>query len=239
MKNVVDDSGRFTERPHYAPHELDRIFESVVTSFLKEMNGTVCFPLSTLDLTSLLNRDAGKLEHLADISRLGGFEGATKFFPGSKPQVTIAEKLARGEKYVNRLRTALAHEYGHVYLHANLYEIREVAETSANAKRLSYVVRCKRRTMMSATSSNWMEWQANYACRALLMPASYVKRVVADYMEKNGLDRRVTTHSAHDEEVIDVVVEKFQVSRAAARARLVALNILACPDGITIPYLFP
>ena len=56
--NVPDKTGRFSQRPHYKPGELDRECEIIVTSFLQHRHGEAVFPVSTEDLTVLIERDA-------------------------------------------------------------------------------------------------------------------------------------------------------------------------------------
>lgn len=218
------------------------MFERIATEFLKEQTAAVRFPLSTADLWSLLKRGVRDLDQHTDSSKFGNrFEGITEFFYRGKPRVTIAGKLVRREKYANRLRTALAHEYDHVQLHAHLCKIGQVRTSTSmvDSEKRSIVIRCRRKTMIDAAPSNWMEWQASYACGALLMPMTYVKRLTPNYLAINGLEGLVASDSAHGEALICMVVEEFEVSRDAARVRLEALNILGSPAGTMIPYLFP
>ncbi len=54
VKFVRDTTGRFSQRPHYEPQELDRECEAIITKFLKDKYGKVEFPISTDDLTVLI-----------------------------------------------------------------------------------------------------------------------------------------------------------------------------------------
>ena len=56
VKYVPDRTGRFAQRPHFNPEELDRECESIIHNFLKENHGEVKFPVSTDDLTHLIER---------------------------------------------------------------------------------------------------------------------------------------------------------------------------------------
>ena len=38
---------------------------------------------------------------------------------------------------------------------------------------------CKRDSIMNARETDWMEWQAGYVCRALLMPVSPLRKLWA------------------------------------------------------------
>jgi len=42
---VRDLTGRFLQRPHYKPEELDRECESVISGFLKDLYGEVRYPV--------------------------------------------------------------------------------------------------------------------------------------------------------------------------------------------------
>ena len=57
VKYVPDRTGRFSQRPHYAPKELDRECENIIAGFLKERHGAAKYPVSTDDLTVLIERD--------------------------------------------------------------------------------------------------------------------------------------------------------------------------------------
>ena len=75
MRYVADRSGRFTQRPHYEPKELDRECEAIVSAFLRERHGSVAYPLTTDDLTVLIERDTESLDQYADLSAYGRFVG--------------------------------------------------------------------------------------------------------------------------------------------------------------------
>jgi Zn-dependent peptidase ImmA (M78 family) len=76
-------------------------------------------------LTVLIEREAEELDLHADLIADNDDEeihGVTWFFPGAKPKVQINRKLRREFRRANRYRTTLAHEYGHLLLHAWLYD---------------------------------------------------------------------------------------------------------------------
>src|SRR5690242_17696466 len=101
---VSDRTGRFPQRPHYKPAELDRECESIINAFLKDLHGKVEFPVSTDDLTKLIERDTSDFDSYADLSEFDtDVEGVTEFYRGRKPAVKVAAWLAEDSRYENRL----------------------------------------------------------------------------------------------------------------------------------------
>ena len=227
MRYVRDTTGRFSRRPHYQPEELDRECENIITKFLKDKHGKAEFPVTTDDLTLLIERDTEDFDSYADLTVYGNdVEGVTEFRPGKKPIVRISEDLSNDDRRENRLRTTLTHEYGHVHFHAYLWDVEppgdDLLQKNPNANKQI----CKRDTMLDATQTDWMEWQAGHACGAILMPVSRLRRVVGAYQEANNLFGVIGTSSEHGQALIASVREAFQVSADAARVRLLKLNIL-------------
>ncbi|MEZ5874814.1 MAG: ImmA/IrrE family metallo-endopeptidase [Hyphomicrobiales bacterium] len=232
VRYVRDTTGRFSQRPHYKPEELDRECENIITTFLEDRYGKAEFPVATDDLTILIERDTDDFDPYADLSVYGrDVEGVTEFQPGRKPIVRIAEGLSNDERRENRFRTTLTHEYGHVHFHAYLWEAEppgtDLLRRNPNANKQI----CKRDTMVDAVQSDWMEWQAGHVCGALLMPASHLRRVVANYQEANNLFGVIGTSSNHGQTLIAQIQEAFQVSADAARVRLLRLNILGATSA--------
>ena len=227
MRYVRDTTGRFSQRPHYQPEELDRECENIITKFLKDKHGKAEFPVTTDDLTLLIERDTEDFDSYADLTVYGNdVEGVTEFRPGKKPIVRISEDLSNDDRRENRLRTTLTHEYGHVHFHAYLWDFEppsaDLLRKNPNANKQI----CKRDTMLDAIQTDWMEWQAGHACGAILMPVSRLRRVVGAYQEANNLFGVIGTSSEHGQALIANVREAFQVSADAARVRLLKLNIL-------------
>ena len=225
---VTDRTGRFAQRPHYQPAELDRECEGVVSSFLRSLYGEVRFPISTDDLTRLIERDSEDLDLYADLSEFGpDVEGLTEFTPGRKPIVKISEKLSGDARYKNRLRTTLTHEYGHVKFHGYLWTIeppqKDYLRKNPNANKQI----CKRGDILNASQYDWMEWQAGYVCGALLMPVTQVTRIAVAYQESHGIFGAVLHSGQHGLALIDEIKTAFEVSADAARVRLTRLHVLS------------
>lgn len=227
VQYVPDKTGRFAQRPHYKPGELDRECENIISAFLRSRYGEVRFPVSTEDLTRLIELDTEDLDLYADLSEFGpDVEGVTEFMLGHKPSVAISERLSADARYENRLRTTLTHEYGHVKFHGYLWDIeppqRDLLKSNPHANKQI----CKRDDILNASQYDWMEWQAGYICGAILMPVMHVNRLVAAYQEDHGIFGAVQHGSREALDLIEAVKTGFEVSADAARVRLAKLNFL-------------
>lgn len=217
-KLIRDTTGKFRERPHFEPRELDMECEKIICDFVCSLYGTISFPIATDDLTKLIEKNTSDFDQYADLSMYGpNVDGLTEFFLKGKPKVSIASWLSEAPNYENRLRTTMTHELGHVKFHDYLYKMELIDPGTAS------IQVCKRddiisKSKFSATGArDWMEWQAGYACGAFLMPASFLKKTVDSYRTMHGTD---------SEGLIETVMAEYQVSRDAARVRLIVTNHL-------------
>lgn len=146
MRYVADRTGRFAERPHYKPQELDVMFERIVVEFLRGRQGEARFPITTEELTVLIEKDVDDLDPYADLSGYGNeVEGVTEFVPGRKPRVRIGGDLAGNETRENRYRTTLTHEFGHVRLHGYLFEVARSSGSLFDSSSKANVIVCSAR----------------------------------------------------------------------------------------------
>lgn len=180
----------------------------------------------------LIERDTSDFDSYADLSQYGDeVEGVTEFQKTGKPAVKIAAGLASDNRRENRLRTTLAHEYGHVHFHAYLWQAEpptpDLLRQNPNANKQI----CKRDGILNAAQSDWMEWQAGYVSGAILMPISRLRQIVSTYMESHCLFGVVGSRGTHGQALIERVQKEFQVSSDAARVRLLKLNILGTEDA--------
>lgn len=228
VMHIKDRTGRFAERPHFTEDELDVECEQIISSFLRDLHGTVSYPVATDDLTKLIESRAEDLDLFADLSALGeDVEGLTEFRSGEKPRVKISGLLSDNPRRENRLRTTLTHEFSHVHFHSYLWD--SVARQSCLFATGQYdqPLTCKRETILAAIKTDWMEWQAGYACGALLMPSTAVKRLVADFFKDHGICVAVTPGSTHGRNLIRSMAETFRVSEEAVSVRLSRLSFLS------------
>lgn len=233
MVRMVRDA-RFGKRPHYKPEELDSECENLIVGFLRQVHGDACFPVDTEDLKNLIERDAHELDCYADLSVYGvNVEGLTEFRPGQKPIVRIAKALTEDERYENRLRTTLTHEYGHVYFHSDLFSMGE-RQTSFLQNQPPQRLISKRDDGFDAPESDWMEWQARYVCGAILMPKTLVLNIVRDFLTETNHFGPIAEASDKGRILIARIVAAFNVSHDAARIRLIKLRALGHERGTSL-----
>ena len=238
MSWSVDKSGRFPQRLYLRPVEIDRDCERLVTTFLQKRHGEVRFPLSTDELTVLVEQHCSTLDPYADLSEEGDeVEGMTCFLPDQLPQVLISVQLTEQANRQNRLRTTLAHELGHAFYHRAVFDHLFAAPPHMfEAARAEPRTVCKRDAMMGTGEFVWLEWQAGYFSGAILMPAQQVRRSVGDLLRGQGIHGAavIGTPSARDAE--QHVMAGYQVSAEAAQVRLRKLGLVA--DAAGAPTLF-
>jgi hypothetical protein len=228
MRYVRDTTGRFPERPHYEPIELDRSCEKILTDFF---GGEIPIPITTDDLTRLIERDVSDFDPGADLSVYGSdVEGVTEFKAGRKPRVRITADLAYDEIRENRYRTTLTHEYGHVHFHTYLFEM--AAQLGSLFERQTHTDTqvCKRDRLINAPALDWMEWQAGYVCGALLMPVTHLRRALASYQQRSKLFGPINIGGIHGVALVNLIRNEFKVSRDAARVRLSQQGVLQAED---------
>lgn len=225
MKWIVDRSGRFPQRPYYERAELDAICENIIISFLQNRYNKVTYPVSTNDLTILLEQHTSDLDLYADLSGIGtDVEGVTDFIAGQKPSVRISENL-QASYLENRLRSTLTHELGHVKLHGALWSHHQMSLFEVEQQ--GHSPRCKRETIITTQEVDWLEWQAGYTSGAILMPITPLTQVVRSLFEQANAISSLYVDSPLGQQLIGLVQSKFQVSSAAARVRLIQLRHLS------------
>lgn len=230
MKWLKDPTGRFPERPYYDAEELDNLSEDLIVNFLHGKYGEVSFPVSTEDLTILIESETSDLDQYADLTSEGDdVEGVTFFFSDRKPIVKIAEELAATGFREHRLRTTLAHELGHVKLHTGLWQFNQLRLLPNEDENSG--PRCKRGGILSVAQTDWMEWQAGYVSGAMLMPVTSLKELAHAKFTGWGTYGSVYRESSKGDELIRLTAARFDVSRDAARVRLEQLGLLTHGTG--------
>jgi len=233
MKWINDKTGRFKKRPHYLPLELDLECEAVLNEFFQHRTERIRFPISTADLTVLIEEYTQDFDSCKDLSEEGqDVEGITYFVRGEKPIVCISHRLGAAN-LENRLRTTLTHELFHVLFHNSLYQdvsqpsLFEVLDGERNQS-----FKCMRDNIIGASNYDWMEWQAGYGCGAFLMPITPLNETVREYKESHNLSfETLTVESESGIDLTNTVSRAFQTSKDAARVRLLQKGILQDRQG--------
>lgn len=227
VKMVRDNTGRFAERPYYTAGELDRECEHIISAFLTGRHGHFRLPVTTDELSILIEQQDASLDSSVDLTEYGrDVEGMTEFFADRNPEVSISDRLANDARRENRLRTTLAHEFGHVHFHRHLWAEKFMTGRLFDRRSTENKVICKRDSILEAKDSDWMEWQAGYVSGAILMPVGPLRRFVSDFCGKRGLHAAVSLASEPGQQVINDVMARFSVSEDAARVRLLKLGLL-------------
>lgn len=224
---VPDETRRFRKRPHYKQGEIDRECETLVAGFLTKHRGKVEYPITTDDLTVLIEEHVERLDLFADLTPDGhDVEGVTRFKIGAIPDIEISEPLTNDQRRENRYRTTLAHELGHVRLHDGLFQAAfSTGDLFEHAREHRLV--CKRDTMLDAPKGDWLEWQACYASGSYLMPVTALREALKPILAAQ--DGYTPFHVSEEiaNTLIDAVMTRFQVSRDAARVRLSKLDYIS------------
>lgn len=223
MRWTRDLTGRFSRRPYYEPHELDSACDHIVTKFLVDKYGEVRYPISTDDLTIMLEKEVVDLDLYYDFQNDETVEGVTEFDPQGAARVKISRRISEIPHMVNRFRTTLTHELFHVRFHGILFVPFAGLATSGEHKAV-----CKRQFMVNGSKSDWMEWQAAYGCGAILMPISALKTEIRTFFLERAIPQgaRLHTSSSAGHALIVKVMAKFKVSYQAATIRLMQHNAL-------------
>jgi Zn-dependent peptidase ImmA (M78 family) len=232
VKMVRDNTGRFAQRPYYIAAELDRECEQIVSAFLTGRHGHFRLPVETDELSILIEQHDASLDSSVDLSDYGqDVEGMTAFYPDKNPEVSISDRLANDARRENRLRTTLAHEFGHVHFHRFLWAEKFQTGRLFDRRSTENKVICKRDSILDAKDTDWMEWQAGYVSGAILMPVGPIRRFVSDFCGKRGLHAAVSLLSQPGREIMNEVMARFLVSEDAARVRLLKLGLLTASAG--------
>lgn len=232
MKWVRDNTGRFPQRPYYDAFELDSECENLISSFLIEKYGKVEYPVSTNDLTILIEQKTSELDLYADLSNEGNnVEGMTVFSHKTLPRVFISKFLTTSSNLTNRFRTTLTHEFGHVVFHNFIWSFEQPSLFKSDTGDLT--IRCNRDTIINARDVDWLEWQAGYVSGAFLMPLSSVKEIVHRIKIETNSFGKVSISSDIGQRMIKQVQSVFQVSEDAARVRLLKLDYIQEGEVVT------
>jgi hypothetical protein len=204
---------------------LDCDCERVITDFLWRRHSKVDYPITTDDLTVLIESAVEDFDPGADLSNEPGeVEGVTEFFRGRKPNVKISRLLSESSNRENRYRTTLTHEFGHVHFHDFMFQVEAVPLSLFDvppAMAEEFSIKCKRENIVAAPEVDWMEWQAGFACGAILIPITPLSKLVQEFRITQKLGHvSIADRSEVASLLISEVTSTFHTSMEAARVRL-------------------
>jgi hypothetical protein len=227
-----DLTGRFAYRPHFDPDEIESECLSATEAFHQQKySHPFCPPWKTEDLGCLIEQYAESLDLYADLHGPEGkdVEGLTWFRRGRRPAVEIERTLTENARFENRLRTTLTHECTHVILHGPLWQLHwnrtdgtglfDGEPREEELKSVTY--RAPR-----GAAIDWMEWQANRGCGAILMPKHLVLRSTEFFRTHVGSPPTIYDDDTQAEDLAEALAAEFQTSRRAASVRLAVLRVV-------------
>ena len=172
MKWVRDKTGRFPQRPHYLPQGDRRRMRA----------HDPCLPEQEIRK----GRDSQSRPTISrSSSRRKRISIPTPIFPASPARLRASRNLppASGPslEFPRAQRTQHGKPAAH-NAHARIrprslspVHVRRPSEPAAiscsRSRRQAHTNKCHRDNMIGASERDWMEWQAGYACGAILMPA--------------------------------------------------------------------
>ncbi len=224
--------------PHLSKNQLETYGERVLRDFSPE----VLLKAQPTDIDRLITHYMGFTLEYQYLSHNQVYLGITVFddtdhLPIYNPELNQAEflsvkkntiiiegTLADNPNLLHRERFTEGHEASHGLIHPEYYQRKaQIASlhdycggiySKPTFPDLSGVDTDGKRLKGEA----WLEWQANYLASVLLMPRSSV-RLLRNLIEPNG-------SPFWHLELIQTMVEVFNVSEEAARVRLISLNYL-------------
>jgi hypothetical protein len=202
---------------------LDCLAESRITEFQRKHRGRIQYPVSTEDLTILLEQHVSDLDLFYDFPSPSD-EGVTLFESGKKPRVLISRRLTEDPRRENRLRSTIKHEFAHVILHSRLYNDGLLVQGQEDER----AQRCAEAGML-AESNDWMEWQAGYYSGAALIPERALTRERIAFHNFDPLEGPLEIGSPGADEFTQRVARRFGTSVEFARVRLEKAGILYAP----------
>lgn len=168
-----------------------------------------------------------------DTNKIPIYDPSTKRaeYVSAKARTVIIDNGLLDDSQERRYRFTMGHEAAHDIFHSGYYGY-DPNQTTLFGTESTPMVQCridtsklasKRKTLW--TDNDWMEWQANRLASAILMPASMVRLLIANYPEELTAFRAACW-------VMDVF-HTFNVSIQAAEIRLRELgliNAISKPD---------
>ena len=225
MRMLKTDVGPFAERPFYEQKEI----ESITAMELRSVELLPRRP-SPIRVDRFLEKRFGLAEDYADLP--AGILGYTQFGSQGAEAVMISRSLEEegGVVAKRRIRTTLAHEAGHILLHAHLFVIGDSRES---ARPFSDEFDARDRSILCRDSNievaggltggydgRWWEYQANQAMGALLLPKALVLKALDGLLVTAGVMGIPRLDASERLTASESLSTTFDVNPVVARHRL-------------------
>lgn len=226
MRHYRTPGSILTERTFFSRAEIEKMAND-------ELRSVGCRPQQPepIALEKYLQRRHGLEAVITDLDP--GLMGSADLTNPRQPVISIATEIFNGP--APRYRSTLAHEIGHLVLHASLFleeeflralELRRRGLHRGFACSATDIDEAPRERVNKADPLFHLEYQANLFMVAQALPRPLVRMCVAPWTRTTSLrggGRETILIEAHREEAIHSVAKTFIVSRTMATFRLAEL----------------
>ena len=223
MKTFKSRGGPFAEQPYYTANDV----EAICSDELLKLGFLPSEP-SPIRIDRFIEKRFNLQPTYEDLP--DGLLGFSRFGTKGVEEIVITTALdEEGTRAAERrLRTTLAHEAGHCFLHAHLFALgpRPDALFGDGLAKDSAKILC-RDTGSSPKAAGkakppyrWWEFQANMAMGALLLPESLVTKALAAHLELQGMLGVPMLPASHRDVAIRELADVFDVNPVVVRIRL-------------------
>jgi hypothetical protein len=199
--------------PWFAPGEIDQIVDDELDNAGHPLLGNGV----ATDVEKFIEAHLGIQPDLRDLPE--GVQGATKFSRTGKAEIWMDAKLfdrsVQHDGARHRTRSTLAHEAGHVILHSAVY-IEDGIQDLFRPPLETGPVLCRTGSIgYGGSNTDKLEWQANQAMGALLMPRGRFTREI----------QALRVSMVPESKMAPILAERFDVSEVAASIRMGAVRV--------------
>jgi hypothetical protein len=123
---------------------------------------------------------------------------------------------------VGSMNNTIVHECVHWDLHKKFFELEKLYNQEARV--ISCQVQEGTRPEKNRSPLDWMEWQANALAPRIMMPAKQTRQKIEELIEKNKRALQTDNKAEVMESVVFELSDFFDVSRQAAKIRMIDLG---------------
>lgn len=224
MKTFRASRGPFSQQPYYELSEVESIC-------LDELIRTGLYPDAPqpIRIDRFIEKRFGFVPEYEDLPE--GVLGFSQFTENGVEKIIVARTLDedQSQSTQRRVRTTLAHEAGHVLLHAHLFAFSKQTplfgdqSEAGKPKVLCREVPDESNKQLPGYKGEWWEYQANMAMGALLLPRPLVEVTLKPFLAPSGSLGLSQIDESRRSEAVASIAEVFDVNPIVARLRLNAL----------------